>query len=165
MANYDIVAVAKQDLFTAQDELSTRYPESVASHILRLRDLYNWYLANPESADKVFVTTASGSSNELTTTGEFAAIGDVTNIDGVIFAILDRDLGSVGGICSLLQVAIGEQAGRVDDAARSRLRCIRGARHLHAAHGTHRAHRTRWLRRHAARSSRACTADHVRCRC
>ena len=48
------------------------------------------------SADKVFVTTASGSSNELTTTGEFAAIGDVTNIDGVIFAKDDLVLNGQG---------------------------------------------------------------------
>ena len=48
------------------------------------------------SADKVFVTTASGSSNERTTTGEFAAIGDVTNIDGVIFAKDDLVLNGQG---------------------------------------------------------------------
>ena len=48
------------------------------------------------STDKVFVTTASGSSNELTTTGEFAAIGDVTNIDGVIFAKDDLVLNGQG---------------------------------------------------------------------
>ena len=48
------------------------------------------------SADKVFVTTASGSSNELTTTGEFAAIGDATNIDGVIFAKDDLVLNGQG---------------------------------------------------------------------
>ena len=48
------------------------------------------------SADKVFVTTASGSSNELTTTGEFAAIGDVTKIDGVIFAKDDLVLNGQG---------------------------------------------------------------------
>ena len=48
------------------------------------------------SADKGFVTTASGSSNELTTTGEFAAIGDVTNVDGVIFAKDDLVLNGQG---------------------------------------------------------------------
>ena len=38
-----------------------------------------------KSADKVFVTLAAGSTNTLTTTGEFAADGD-TNVDGVVFA-------------------------------------------------------------------------------
>lgn len=48
------------------------------------------------SADKVFVTTASGSTNELAVTGEFAAIGDETNVDGVIFAKDDLVLNGTG---------------------------------------------------------------------
>ena len=47
------------------------------------------------SADKVFVTTAEGSTNTLTTTGEFAAIGD-DNVDGVIFASDDVVLNGLG---------------------------------------------------------------------
>ena len=38
------------------------------------------------SADKVFVTTADGSTNELSVTGSFAAVDAETNVDGVIFA-------------------------------------------------------------------------------
>ena len=38
------------------------------------------------SADKVFVTTTDGSTNELSVTGSFAAMGSETNVDGVIFA-------------------------------------------------------------------------------
>lgn len=48
------------------------------------------------SADKVFVTTASGSTNELSVTGEFAAIGDETNVDGAIFAKDDLVLNGTG---------------------------------------------------------------------
>ena len=48
------------------------------------------------SADKVFVTTASGSTNDLTVTGTFAAIGEETNIDGVIFAKDDLVLNGQG---------------------------------------------------------------------
>ena len=47
------------------------------------------------SADKVFVTTAEGSTNTLSTTGEFAAIGD-DNVDGVIFASDDIALNGMG---------------------------------------------------------------------
>ena len=47
------------------------------------------------SADKVFVTTAEGSTNALSTTGEFAAIGD-DNVDGVIFASDDVVLNGMG---------------------------------------------------------------------
>ena len=48
-----------------------------------------------KSADKVFVTLADGSTNTLTTTGEFTADGD-TNVDGVIFAKDDIVLNGTG---------------------------------------------------------------------
>lgn len=38
------------------------------------------------SADKVFVTTTAGSSNELTVTGEFASTDSESNVDGAIFS-------------------------------------------------------------------------------
>ena len=47
------------------------------------------------SADKVFITTAAGSENTLTVTGEFVAIGD-DNVDGAIFASDDIVLNGTG---------------------------------------------------------------------
>lgn len=47
------------------------------------------------SADKVFVTTASGTTNELSVTGTFEAIGE-DNVDGVIFAKDDLVLNGQG---------------------------------------------------------------------
>ena len=47
------------------------------------------------SADKVFVTTTSGSTNNLTVTGTFAADGQ-TNVDGVIFSKADLVLNGQG---------------------------------------------------------------------
>lgn len=47
------------------------------------------------SADKVFVTTADGTENELISTGEFAAIDD-SNIDGAIYARCDLTLNGAG---------------------------------------------------------------------
>ena len=47
------------------------------------------------NADKVFVTTADGTENELISTGEFAAIDD-NNIDGAIYAKCDLTLNGVG---------------------------------------------------------------------
>lgn len=56
MNNYDIVEIAKTDLFSAQDELDSKnYPPNIVAKVLRLRDMYNWFLANPEQADKDFV--------------------------------------------------------------------------------------------------------------
>ena len=50
-----------------------------------------------KSADKVFVTTVSGSDNTLAVTGEFTADGD-TNTDGVIFAKDDLVLNGTGSL-------------------------------------------------------------------
>ena len=47
------------------------------------------------SADKVFVTTAQGSTNELSVTGQFVADGD-TNTDAVIFSRDDLVLNGLG---------------------------------------------------------------------
>ena len=50
-----------------------------------------------KSADKVFVTTVSGSENTLAVTGEFTADGE-TNTDGVIFAKDDLVLNGTGNL-------------------------------------------------------------------
>lgn len=48
-----------------------------------------------KSADKVFITTASGSSNTLSVTGTFTADGD-TNLDAVIFSKDDLTFNGLG---------------------------------------------------------------------
>ncbi len=48
-----------------------------------------------ENADKVFITTAKGTTNILTTSGEFVSDGE-TNIDGVIFSKDDITLNGSG---------------------------------------------------------------------
>ncbi len=50
-----------------------------------------------KEADKVFVTTASGSENSLATTGEFVQTDD-NNVDGVIFAKSDLTLNGAGSL-------------------------------------------------------------------
>lgn len=48
---------ARVDLFSSENELQSKYNDILVNRILRLRDMYSWYLANPESKDKVFVDT------------------------------------------------------------------------------------------------------------
>ena len=48
---------ARVDLFSPENELQSKYNEILVNRLLRLRDMYSWYLANPESKDKVFVDT------------------------------------------------------------------------------------------------------------
>ena len=50
-----IIDVATRDLFTSEQELRTKYAEMQVTHIIRLRDMYNWYLSNPDAHDRQFV--------------------------------------------------------------------------------------------------------------
>lgn len=49
--------VARVDLFTAEDELRSRYPDVLVERILRVRDMYLWSTANPEAKDRQFIET------------------------------------------------------------------------------------------------------------
>lgn len=64
------------------------------------------------NADKIFVTTADGSTNSLAVTGEFVAI-DENNIDGVIFAKTDVTLN--GGGTLTIDSAYGHGVVSKDD--------------------------------------------------
>lgn len=50
-----IIDVASHDLFTPEAELRTRYVEAQVAHVLRLREMYNWYLSNPDAHDRQFI--------------------------------------------------------------------------------------------------------------
>ena len=47
--------IIQSDLFTAEEELRSKYPTSSVDRVLRLRAMYNWFISNPEAKDKEFV--------------------------------------------------------------------------------------------------------------
>lgn len=49
------VDAARADLYTPAENLKEKYPEAIVSKLIRLRDLHQWMLANPESRDRQFV--------------------------------------------------------------------------------------------------------------
>ena len=55
MANPSALEVCRTDLFTREDELRERYPQSVVDKVLRVREMYNWFIANPDGTDREFV--------------------------------------------------------------------------------------------------------------
>lgn len=57
MAFPSVIEVAHTDLFTPVDELQQRFPEVLVERLLRVRDLYNWLISNPEASDRAFVQT------------------------------------------------------------------------------------------------------------
>lgn len=51
----NIVELAKADLYTAKEELLKKYAQSQVDHLLRLRDMVTWNIANPDAKDRQFV--------------------------------------------------------------------------------------------------------------
>ena len=52
--------VITTDFFTAEDELRKQHPAASVERVLRLRELYNWVISNPDCKDKEFVDVAIG---------------------------------------------------------------------------------------------------------
>ena len=52
--------VVTTDFFTAEDELRKLFPAASVDRVLRLRELYNWVISNPDCKDKEFVDVAIG---------------------------------------------------------------------------------------------------------
>ncbi len=50
-----IVDIAHQDLFTPKEELVNKYAISQVDHLLRLREMVTWVMANPDAKDRQFV--------------------------------------------------------------------------------------------------------------
>ena len=55
MAFPNALEVCRADLFTKEDELRQAYPQILVDKVLRVRDMYNWCIANPDAKDRQFV--------------------------------------------------------------------------------------------------------------
>ena len=56
MPQPNIRDIAQRDLFTAEAQLQTQYNADQVAHILRLREMYAWFVANPDTKDRQFIT-------------------------------------------------------------------------------------------------------------
>lgn len=56
MPQQNIRDIAQRDLFTAETQLQTQYNAQQVAHILRLREMYSWFVANPDTKDRQFIT-------------------------------------------------------------------------------------------------------------
>lgn len=62
MAVPKIIDVCRLDLFTNESELKEKYDAVVVSRLMRVRDEYQWTLANPDLSDRQFVEEFMGRS-------------------------------------------------------------------------------------------------------
>lgn len=47
--------ICRTDLFTKEVELQERYPQVLVDKVLRIREMYNWFISNPDGTDREFV--------------------------------------------------------------------------------------------------------------
>ena len=59
MAQHNTLEVCRVDLFTAKNELEEQYPAVIVACVLRIREEYNWFIANPDAKDRQFVEYAT----------------------------------------------------------------------------------------------------------
>lgn len=55
MATPSALEVCRTDLFTKEDDLRQRYPQIIVDKVMRIREMYNWFIANPDGTDREFV--------------------------------------------------------------------------------------------------------------
>lgn len=55
MSMPNIIELVKQDLYTSKEDLLQKYAVGQVEHLLRLRDMVTWCIANPDAKDRQFV--------------------------------------------------------------------------------------------------------------
>ena len=50
-----IIDIAREDLYTSREDLLEKYAISQVEHLLRLREMVTWVIANPDAKDRQFV--------------------------------------------------------------------------------------------------------------
>lgn len=55
MSYPNAIEVCRTELFTKEAELRERYPQAIVDKLLRVREMYNWFIANPDGTDREFV--------------------------------------------------------------------------------------------------------------
>lgn len=55
MATPSALELCRSDLFTKEDDLRQRYPQILVDKVLRVREMYNWFISNPDATDREFV--------------------------------------------------------------------------------------------------------------
>ena len=55
MGTPSAIEVCRADLFTRESELLERYTQVLVDKVLRVREMYNWFISNPDGSDREFV--------------------------------------------------------------------------------------------------------------
>lgn len=55
MSTPSAIEICRTDLFTKIEDLQSRYPQKLVDKVLRVREMYNWFISNPDGTDREFV--------------------------------------------------------------------------------------------------------------
>lgn len=55
MSTPSAIEICRTDLFTKIEDLQSRYPQTLVDKVLRVREMYNWFISNPDGTDREFV--------------------------------------------------------------------------------------------------------------
>lgn len=50
----------RQDMFSSEEDLSKKYPVDTVKKVLRIREMHNWFVANPRATDREYVNEVMG---------------------------------------------------------------------------------------------------------
>ena len=56
MSYPNAIEICRAELFTKEVELRERYPGQMVEKVVRVREMYNWFLSNPGGTDREFVS-------------------------------------------------------------------------------------------------------------
>ena len=56
MPTPNTIEVCRSHLFTKEADLLQLYPQTIVDKVLRVREMYNWFIANPDGTDREFVS-------------------------------------------------------------------------------------------------------------
>lgn len=62
MSYPNAIEVCRAELFTKEVELRDRYPGALVDKVLRVREMYNWFIANPDGTDREFVAEVANAT-------------------------------------------------------------------------------------------------------
>lgn len=55
MGTPSAIEICRTDLFTKTEDLQKLYPQTFVDKVLRVREMYNWFISNPDGTDREFV--------------------------------------------------------------------------------------------------------------
>ena len=56
MSYPNALEVCRTELFTKVEDLQQKYPQTLVDKVVRVREMYNWFLSNPGGTDREFVS-------------------------------------------------------------------------------------------------------------